>query len=137
MSLSEQERKAVVLLRLEKSLKALQQAKGSVTNGYWEVVANRLYYVAYYSVSALLIANKYSAKTHEGIIQLFGLNFIKTGIIDKEIGKIYGKLYSLRLTGDCEDHYDLDSQDVLPMIEPTEKLITVISLLSKQAIEKQ
>lgn len=134
MSLNEEERKAIVTYRLEKSYKSLQQAKGVVDKGYWEVVANRLYYAAYYAVSALLIANKYTAKTHEGFIQVFGLNFIKTGIVNNELGKTYSKLFSLRLTGDYEDHYNLEESDVVPMIEPTERLIEVISSLIKQAI---
>lgn len=90
---------------------------------YWELVANRIYYAAYYAISALLIANGHTAKTHESIIRIFGLFFVKTGLFTLEQGKLYNKLYTLRLTGDYNDHYDLEEQDVLPLIEPTEKLI--------------
>ena len=57
MSLSQEERTAVVTYRLEKADRALMQAKVNLPLQTWEVIANRVYYAAYYAVSALLIAN--------------------------------------------------------------------------------
>ena len=62
MSLTAEERQAVVLFRIEKAERAYQQAKGVVELEYWETIANRLYYAAYNAVSALLIANGDSSK---------------------------------------------------------------------------
>ncbi|MBQ7531191.1 MAG: HEPN domain-containing protein [Paludibacteraceae bacterium] len=63
MSLSYDERNAIVQLRLERAYQTLEEAKGNMTMKYWHVVANRLYYAAYYAVSALLIANGDTAQT--------------------------------------------------------------------------
>ena len=71
-----------------------------VKNGYVETAANRLYYAAYYAVSALLISYKYEVSTHNGVIQMFGKVFLRNNIIDKKYGKIFNQLFSLRLTGD-------------------------------------
>ena len=43
MSLSQEERMAVVSYRLEKAKRTWEQAEGNVANQYWEVIANRLY----------------------------------------------------------------------------------------------
>ncbi|MBQ9417128.1 MAG: HEPN domain-containing protein [Bacteroidales bacterium] len=67
------------------------------------MIANRLYCAVYYVVSAFLLQNGYSVQTHHGIIQLLGLHFIKTGILEKEYGTLYGQLFSLRQTGDYGD----------------------------------
>lgn len=64
MSLNAEERTAVVEFRLEKAQRAYEQACGVVEKGYWETIANRLYYAAYNAVSALLIAYGYSAQSH-------------------------------------------------------------------------
>ena len=80
MSLSKEERKAIVEFRIEKAFRAFNEAKGVIQLGYWETIANRLYYAAYNAASALLIANGDSAQSHSGVIHLFGLRFIKTGI---------------------------------------------------------
>ena len=80
MSLSVEERRAIVEFRIEKSLRAYEEAKGVVGMKYWETAANRLYYAAYNAVSALLIANGGTTHTHNGVMHLFGLHFIKTGV---------------------------------------------------------
>lgn len=99
MGLNETERKVMVEYKFQRQ-SGLWSRKGNIELKYWEVIANRLYYAAYYAVSALLLANKISVKTHNGVIQMFGMKFVKTNIVDAEFGKLYNRLFSLRLTGD-------------------------------------
>ena len=132
MSLSDDERRALVTYRLEKARKTYLQASDSISLGYWEMTANRLYYAAYYAVSALLLQQGLTVQTHHGIIQMLGLHFVKTGIISKEMGTLYGRLFSMRQTGDYGDTFDLTEEEVLPLVEPTKELIeTIDSILSK------
>ena len=70
--LTDADRTEIVKYRLEKAYRTYNEAVGSIKNGYVETAANRLYYAAYYAVSALLISYKYEASTHNGIIQMFG-----------------------------------------------------------------
>lgn len=138
MSLNQEERTAVVTYRLEKADRALQQAKANLPLRTWEVIANRIYYAAYYAVSALMIASGHpTVKGHDTIVRLFGLKFVKTGKFSPEQGRLYNKLYTLRLTGDYNDHYDLDEEDVLPLVSPAEDLIAKVSVVAKQALEGQ
>lgn len=131
MGLTEENRRDIVNYRIERAKTALEQAKTNVQFGYLEVVANRLYYAAYYAVSALLIAYHIPAHTHYGNINQFGLHFVKTGIVDKECGKLLRRLFSMRLTGDYSDRFDLLEEDVVPLIEPTSKFIELLSTLAK------
>jgi len=92
-----------------------------------------IYYACYYITSALLIKNGYNAQTHSGVIRLFGLHFVTTGIVAKEQSKLYSKLFEMRQTGDYDDLYNLTEDDVKPMIEPAkiyileiERLVTTI-----------
>ena len=135
MSLDFEERKAIVTYRIEKAARTMEQAKSNIPMKYWELVANRMYYAAYYAVSALLIAEKHSARTHEGIIRVFGLEYVKTERVPVEMGKLYNKLFTLRLTGDYNDHYGLEEEDVLPLLQPTINLIDMASQLAKKSLE--
>lgn len=131
--MSDEDRKEVVRYRLEKAGRAYTEAVGSVNSGFVETAANRLYYAAYYAVSALLIANGLLAKTHNGVIQQFGLNFIKTKVLDRRMGIVYNQLFSLRLTGDYEDRHRLSlSEDVAPLVEPARELIEAVSDLARK-----
>ena len=137
MSLNIEERTAVVTYRLEKAERTMEQAKHNLPMKYWELIANRMYYAAYYAVSALLIANGLSAKSHETILRLFGLHFVKAGILPLEQGKLYNKLFSLRLKGDYNDRFDLTEDEVTPLVEPAEKLIRDVSEMAIQSLSKR
>ena len=58
MSLKEDNRRDVVLYRIERAFTALAQAKLNQEINCLEVTVNRLYYAAYYAVSALLVAHQ-------------------------------------------------------------------------------
>ena len=133
--LKDEDRREIVKYRLEKSLRTYYEAVGSISNGYVETAANRLYYAASYAVSALLVSYKYEASTHNGVIQMFGLAFIKTKIIERRFGTIFNQLFSLRMTGDYEDRHFLNlEEDVKPLVEPTKELIDITTKLAQQQL---
>lgn len=92
--LTDTDRTEIVKYRLEKAYRTYNEAVGSIKNGYVETAANRLYYAAYYAVSALLISYKYEASTHNGVIQMFGKVFLRNnrltlGFSLKSVGSFY------------------------------------------------
>ena len=135
--LNDDDRREIVKYRLEKSLRTYNESVGSIANGYVETAANRLYYAAYYAVSALLVSYKYEASTHNGVIQMFGKAFIKSKVLERRYGTIFNQLFSLRMTGDYEDRRFLDiEEDVKPLIEPTKELIDVVSVMAQEQMER-
>ena len=135
MSLKEENRRDIVLYRIERAYTALEQAKLNLKINCLDVTANRLYYAAYYAVSALLIAHQIPAYTHEGNIQQFGLHFVKTGVVSRDLGKFYSQLFEMRLKGDYSDRFGLTEEDVVPKIQPTEDFVNGITTLAKAKLE--
>lgn len=134
MSLNEEEKKILISIRLSKSEDAMKDVDLLLNNCRWVLLANRLYYSAYYVVSALLIAYGYTAKTHDGINQIFNRFFGQTKIIDTSLTRHYSRLLNLRITGDYSDNYEIQEEDVLPLVEPTKKLVETVSVLTKKKI---
>lgn len=133
--LTDTDRTEIVKYRLEKAYRTYNEAIGSIENRYVETAANRLYYAAYYAVSALLISYKYEASNHNGVIQMFGKVFLRNNIIDKKYGKTFNQLFSLRLTGDYEDRHILDLEtEVLPLVEPAKEPIDLVSEMAKKQL---
>jgi len=132
MSLTEEERIDIVKYRIEKAEITFSHIQINIEAGYWEIVANRLYYAAYYMVSALLIKNKFEAKSHDGIIRLFGQYFVATSKVEKADGALYSRLFSLRLKGDYNDNYNLSEEEVLPRVKETARFIERIKDLILQ-----
>lgn len=126
MPLTDEERKAIVGYRLEKSYDALVEAKDCASMGHWNLAANRLYYAAYYASSALLISAGYVAKTHDGTIGLIGQHYVRTGILTNEDGSLLARLQNMRHTGDYDDFLDWTQEDVEPYILKTEAFIKKI-----------
>lgn len=126
MTLTSEERAALVAYRIKKAADTLAEAEGIAGLGYWNAVANRLYYACYYATGALLITNSYNATTHRGIITLLGLHFIKTRKLSEESGKLYARLFELRQTGDYDDLFSLTEEDVKPLLTPAKEYIMEI-----------
>ena len=126
MKLTNEEREAIIAFRIQKAFDTLNEAEGIASLDYWNTVANRLYYACYYVTSALLIKYNFSARTHQGTIHLLGLHFIKNGIVTKESGQLYSKLFDLRQTGDYDDLYNLNKEDVEPLIEEVKRYLAEI-----------
>lgn len=123
MPLTTEERQAIVTYRLEKAENTLIEAKDCANMCHWTLCANRLYYAAYYAVSAVLVNDGHSAKTHEGTIGMIGQLYVKTGILCKEDGILIARLQNMRHTGDYDDFMDWTQEDVEPFISKTECFI--------------
>ena len=129
MTLRLKDRNALVTIRLRRAKETISEAKGIIQLGYWRIAANRLYYACFYAASALLIKNNFTAHTHAGVINQFGLHFVTKGLISKEQGKFFKRLFNLRQSGDYDDWFDISEEDVMPFLEPTEKFIAEIENL--------
>lgn len=126
MSLNEEERRAVVRLQMEKAHRIFAQTDLLREAGYWDNIANRLYYSLSHAVSALLIHDGHGVGSHRGAVGAFGQYYVTTGIFTIEEGKHYSRLQGLREKSDCNCAYNASEEDIAPKIEPTRLLIEKI-----------
>jgi uncharacterized protein (UPF0332 family) len=129
MTLTSDEREAIVSYRIAKAKDTLGQIENLRPLGYWSIIANRLYYSVYYMASALLIHDRYIATTHSGVKNLLSLHYVKTGLLRKDYMKLYSKVFDFRLKGDYDDFFELEEEDVLPLIEPVTSFLFEIERL--------
>jgi uncharacterized protein (UPF0332 family) len=62
--------------------------------------ANRLYYSAFYAASAALLERQMQFTKHSGVRAAFHREFIKTGLLDVQWGKLYDQLFEDRQEAD-------------------------------------
>lgn len=127
MTLQDEEREAVVNYRIERSHQALKEAKDNIALQNWNLAVNRLYYATFYMAIAVILNNGYSAKSHNGVFNIISKNYIATGILSREDGILYRRLFSMRQTGDYDDLFDWTEDDVTPLLSKTETLINSLS----------
>jgi len=84
----------------EKAEECLASAGRESQAGSLSFAMNRLYYAAFYAVSALLMDNDLSFKKHSGVRAAFHQHFIKKEALDRKWGRLYDQLFEDRQEGD-------------------------------------
>lgn len=130
--LTDEERKTLVANKVRRSRETWAETLGIIENNYWYAAANRMYYACYYMVSALLLKNGLSSHTHGGTISLFGLHFVKTGVVSSELGKFYSELFELRQTGDYDDWKVVGETDITPLVPDAESFLDFLEKLIRK-----
>lgn len=60
---------------------------------------------------------------------MFGLYYIKTGILSAEYGRLYNQLQTMREESDYNCVYEVEEEELLGRIEPARELIEEIEKL--------
>ena len=132
MKLTDEEREIVVGLQMEKAHRFLEQAEEMCKQQYWDIASNRYYYACYHAVQALLIKDELVAHTHDGLLTLFGLHFVKAGKVEPKLGAFLSRMEQLREKGDYNCYYAITEEEIKTIIEPTKELIEKVEELLKE-----
>lgn len=110
--MTEGERIDLVALRVQNAKATLAEVPVHINNGFWNTATNRMYYACYYMVAALLLQAGVQLKTHAGVRQAFGKEFVLKGLVSREKARFFSILYDYRQTGDCDDFIKMDGEKV-------------------------
>ena len=122
MKLTEENRRVLVEREYKKALSFMTQAEGNIQLGYWDTVANRLYYSVFHAISALLINDGHQVGTHKGSVMRFGQHYVKTGIVTADDGALYSRLETMREKADYEVMFTA-SQTAIEELYPQAKAL--------------
>ena len=132
MSLSDDERRIMVELEIERAEKITEQFETLREQQYWDTLVNRMYYAAFHAVSALLIHNSLRVHTHRGALIAFNKEFVRTGLFTQDEGHLLSLLEGLRERGDYNCFVDATEEEIVPLIEPLKALIEKIKTKIKE-----
>lgn len=124
--LTDQDRIEIVHYRIGNAEKTLGEIENLIALKYYNTAANQMYYACYYAASALLIANGITTKSHDDVKQMFGLHFIKTGILPMHLSSIYSTLFKRRLSGDYDDMFDNTLETVTELYPKAKELVAAV-----------
>lgn len=96
--------------RFFKAIEHLDSARTLLETKHFRDSISRSYYVVLTSARSLLALLKLDSKSHKGVITLFNQHYIKTGILPKKCGEIFGQIQSARLECDYGD-FDIISKE--------------------------
>lgn len=115
--------------RLIRARETYQDAIFLFEKGSLNSSVNRLYYAVFYATIALLLANDIEVKSHNGVKQKLGEEFISKGKLSKIHTKTFNILSDFRHKGDYDDLFDFETEMVERLINPVKEFIDAIDQL--------
>ena len=124
--MTDENRKENIRAELERATETLSAALLLYENGFISDAISRLYYFILYHVRALLLTKGLEPRSHEGALRLFGLHFVREGLIDKRAAQIFSKLMKFREEADYNPISMFTKEDFIDFKEEAESLTTMI-----------
>lgn len=112
-----QKQDELVKYRLEKASEEIKNAHIALENELYRSAVSAAYYAMFHAARALLAKKELSSKSHSGLISVFSQNFVKPGMVDKNIGRILTDAYNLRIESDYEDFFYLEFEEAKEAVD--------------------
>jgi len=94
--------KEAVLLRLTKADENMAAAEHNNAEEFYGVAVNRAYYAMYCAVQALFLTKEIHVKTHKGLFTKFSEEYIKTGLLPRDMSAMLASTEDLRIDADYD-----------------------------------
>ena len=135
MTLSAEDKKNLSNIRITKAYEFLEDAKANHRDERYKTSINRSYYAILHAVRSILILEGMNPETHEGVITMLSLKFIKTGLLPLEIIKNFKILISRRTDVDYGDFDTIDASESQNSLKISKDAIKIIDKARKKIIE--
>jgi uncharacterized protein (UPF0332 family) len=109
-----EDRRAIVIYRLERAEESLRAARLLRENAMLIPAMNRVYYAMFYAVQAVLARDNASFSRHGQVKGYFNREYIKPRVFPVEAGKLYNMVFEYRQKF---DYVDLVKPDVTAIDE--------------------
>lgn len=113
---------------LDRASKLLDAAMLLFNNGFLSDAVSRLYYFLLHNIRALLLSKGFEPKSHEGVLRLFSLHFIKEGIFEPKTSHIFAKLMKYREEADYNPIYVFTGEDFVEFRKEAESMADKIKV---------
>ena len=114
---------------LARARQSLAAAQALTSNAYYDFVASRAYYAAFYAATALLLSQELTFSKHSGVIASIHHKFVKTGRLDAQHGKNLNWLFELRGIGDYGGTVHVAKADAEQAIRAASEFLEAIKVL--------
>ena len=111
---------------LAKSKERLKAAGVLFDARLFDDAASRAYYATLYAAQAALITQNLVAKSHDGVVLLFGSTFIKTGRTPRSIGTDLSRLRRMREKAEYSSAFKTTEADAAWAVNAAKRFVAEI-----------
>lgn len=98
----------LVRYRIDQTYETLREAEILLGESALRGAINRAYYAMFYALLALLATKQLGTSKHSGALGLFDREFVKTGLLPRELSRSLRLAFNLRQTQDYKEMTDVD-----------------------------
>lgn len=123
--------KILVTYWIEKAHESLESARSEYQNGRMSFAMNRIYYCAFYALTALFKDQGKVFKKHKGLRSALHRDLVRNGLIDMQWGKFFDDVFESRQRGDYTPMITFDEEQVENFLQQAESFLEEIKALLK------
>jgi uncharacterized protein (UPF0332 family) len=101
----------LILYRLQQADESIQEAKTLAQNSLWRGAINRAYYAMFYAALALVVQKQQVISKHSGVIVFFDKEFVRNGILPKELSRYLHFAFERRQNSDYGEIFTVNSEE--------------------------
>jgi uncharacterized protein (UPF0332 family) len=136
MILEPQDKRHLSEVRMSKALEFLEDGRANLREGRHKTAVNRIYYAALSAARSVLILEGANPETHEGVVTMLSLRFVKPGLLPVEVVKSFKLLLSRRTDVDYGDFDTINNADAEEAIRVAEEMIKVIDGVRRELLSQ-
>jgi uncharacterized protein (UPF0332 family) len=122
----------LIKYRLQQAIDTIEVVDILIINKKYSAAVNRTYYGIFYSLLALALKFDFESSKHQQLIGWFNKEFIQTGKVEKNYGRVLRKAYENRTTGDYDTFIEFEKNDVVQLFEEMKQFIVRIEKLLRE-----
>ena len=123
------ERELEIAANLDRAESSLDSARVLLSAGHPDEAASRAYYAAFYAATAVLLREGLDFGKHSGVIAAVHQRLVKTGRIDKSLGRALNWLFELRSVGDYGETQHVPAGEAEKALECATQFIEAMRVL--------
>jgi len=127
MTLNDNDKSTMIVYRLNQAEETIGEADLLINNRMFRAATNRIYYGVFYALLALALKYDFSTSKHSQLIGWFNKNFIAPGILDRNLGRIVGKVFESRLKGDYDSFVVIMEDEILTRFSDMKTVISILA----------
>ena len=112
--------------RIAQANETLREAEILLNETALRGAVNRSYYAMFYALLALLATKQLGTSRHSGAIRLFDREFVKTGLLPKELSRSLRVAFNRRQTHDYSELAEVDQQTAEETLTSAKTFVTAI-----------
>lgn len=118
----------LVQVRLSQSKESLLEAQTLFKAGLYRGTVNRAYYAMFYAVLSLAVLRQEVTSKHSGVITFFDREFIKPGLLARDLSRVLHFAYQRRQENDYASVYTVSEEEAHQAITDAHSFIESIEI---------